>query len=65
MKSRHAVQVRRRIRLSLGWGLILSVAVAELWVLGQFASGFSQTSAGSQWQWQAAPPLLEFVMPIR
>jgi hypothetical protein len=33
--------------------------------LGQFASGFSQTSAGSQWQWQAAPPLLEFVMPIR
>lgn len=63
MKTRHAVQVRRRLRLCFGWTLILSLAAVELWVMGNFVADFSQAGATSQWQ--AAPPLVETFVAIR
>jgi hypothetical protein len=47
----------------MGWALILSVAVGELWVVGNFVSGFNQTGAAAQPH--SAPPMAEWVIAIR
>jgi hypothetical protein len=63
MKSRHAVQVRRRLRLGFGWTLIIALAAIELWVMGRFVADFSRTGTTSQWQ--ATPPLVETFVTMR
>jgi hypothetical protein len=62
MKTRRAVQFRRRIRLCLGWALILSVAVGELWMVGQFVGEWQGTSVSPR---QGVPPMVETVLAIR
>ena len=63
MKTRRAVQLRRRFRLFLGWALILSVAVGELWVLGNLVNGFDQASSAAQRQ--VVPHMAEWAIAIR
>jgi hypothetical protein len=63
MTTKRMVQIRRRIRLFLGWALVLSVAVGELWMLGQFANGFSRST--TTLPGQAVPPLAETLIAIR
>jgi len=43
--------------------LILSMAAAELWVMGNFVADFSQAGATSQWE--VVPPLAETFMAHR
>jgi hypothetical protein len=63
MKSRQAVQVRRRLRFCFGWMLILSLAAVELWVMGNFVADFSPANVTSQWE--VVPPLVETFLADR
>ncbi|MCL4178333.1 MAG: hypothetical protein KJ072_11415 [Verrucomicrobia bacterium] len=63
MKTRRAARNRRRLRLVFGWMLILTLAVGEFWMLGQFAQGIGRlpgTSPG-----QDTPPTADLAMVIR
>lgn len=57
MKTRRAARRIRRVRTWMAWGLILSVAVAEFWMMGQLAVGVRHTTAASRWQ--TAAPVVE------
>lgn len=63
MKTKQAVQLRRRFRRCFGWTLVVSVAVVELSLLGQFVSDL-RMSAGST-AGPAAWPHTEVFMAIR
>ncbi len=63
MKTRRAAINRRRLRLVFGWMLILTLAVGEFWMLGQFAQGIGRWPAASPGQ--GMPPTVDLAMVIR